>query len=166
MGANAQHDTFAWAKSALQKFKKEVSPTIEPTDIQFLCLHNKRYFWGDKVQSALNLDNLVLFRRDRRFFLGKLRAGKIIGESNAISDGIRFQFGLAKLSGHPLSVSIKNEHGLYKISMPQKMPLPTSEWRVIASLCKVLSFGVYLLSDKLSVAVIGEMFQRLGCDLR
>ena len=174
-------DTVTWSESQIAKAQAGMGPTITSGNLQFFSigvtpsLFGKTPYpvWTDNpCASLIGQQNIVLCReriaaQQYRYFLGRLKEGRLVTEAPAPSDLTRFQFGFTALQGNPFMVTLIAHNDGFTLHLPAKLPRP--ERQLILALGfrdGSLSRKAYHVPSDIFIPSIIARLRRLGCEVR
>ena len=174
-------DTKAWAGNAIRKATKEMSPTIEPQNIEFFGVQRisgpfgsrAAPAWVTDTRLAASADSKTVLCRSRlaenyyRYFWGTLERGRIVTESVAPKEIDRLQYGIAALTDRPITVVFDRDDGLPVVRTFAILPRPERRLLLgLAQRCDARAGKAHQFQTEEHVQLIAEALQRLGCEIR
>ena len=174
-------DSAAWAENQLEDANASMGPTIAPANVQFFTVLSKPSsfgittypIWAESPRDALSSMYGIVLSRTRvgresfRYFLGRVKGGRLVAEGITPKDTMRMQFGIAALAGRPISVNAEIDENTSTFHIP--VNLPRSERQLI------LALGVrnvrikgkaYCVRGAVFASLVASRLRNLGCDLR
>jgi hypothetical protein len=140
-------DSVKWSESEIRQASRHFGPSGSLGRIEYFgvastgagaaksCLPS----WFPRLAKgvAVHPDGIVLCRErigreSHRYFLGRVRRDSISDETPAPRDVTRVQYGLARISGAPLSALLEHRHDQYRLYIPGG--LPREERRLLLAL--------------------------------
>jgi hypothetical protein len=174
-------DTVAWSDSQIAEAQAGMGPTISSSNVQFFSIEitsspfgkTPHPVWTDNLRTSLIGQQNIVLCRERiateryRYFLGRLKGGRLTAEAPAPSDLARFQFGFAALQGNPFMVTLISHNDGSILHLSANLPRP--EQQLILALGfrdGSLSRKAYRVPSDTFVPPIITRLQHLGCEVR
>ncbi len=177
----AEPDSVEWARFTLLAAVNEIGPTLTSEGVEFFGTLQRTVAgravtlpaWKAKPSQLgiASFSDLLLCRErtgreHHRFFLGRVHSGRVVAEASAPSDVVRLQFGIASLSGRPISaVRARNESQRFRLFGG----LPLAERRLFLALGRRESsqYGrSYAFRGDQTGRHVEQVLRKLGCDLK
>jgi len=174
-------DTKVWAGNALRKAAKEMSPTIEPQNIEFFGVQRilgpfgRRAApgWVTDTRLVASVDGKTVLCRSRlaenyyRYFWGTLERGRIVAESVAPKEIDRLQYGIAALTDRPITVVFDRDDGRRVVRTFAILPRPERRFLLgLAERCNARAGKAHQFQTEEHMQLIAGALQKLGCEIR
>lgn len=174
-------ETKAWAGDVVRKAAKEMSPTVEPQNVEFFAVQRisgtfgrrATPCWATDARLAATSDGKTVLCRSRlaenyyRYFLGTLERGRIVAEAATPREVDRLQYGIAALTDRPITVLLDEDEGRCLVRIFAVLPRP--ERRLLLGLAARSDSRpgkAYQLQTEEHVQLITNMLQRLSCEIK
>ncbi len=173
-------DSVAWSEMQIEEAQASMGPSIHSGNAQFFTVTTKRSSlgittyprWADTPSSSLAAHGVVLCRErigreSFRHFLGRVKGERLVAESLRPRDPVRIQFGLAALSGKPITVSVITHGGNSTFHIPTNLPRAEHQLMVALGIREMSAVGkAYRVSGGAFVELIAARLRSLGCEVR
>jgi hypothetical protein len=168
-------DTKSWACEVVRNASKEMSPTVEPQNVEYFSVHrisgHSVPHWSAGARAAATPDGKIVFCRTRltenyyRYFWASAKKGKVALESPPPTEIDRLQYGIAALIGCPITVLLgANGDG---VLLRLFAPVPRPERRLLLGLAVRSGRGkTYQFGSTEHAHLIVTSLQRLGCEIQ
>lgn len=170
-------DTRSWAQDLVNKACKEMSATVQPSNVEYYSVRHipsaagdrSIPFWSSDARIAAMPRDKVVFCRSRlaqnyyRYFWASVEKGRVVAEAAAPLEINRLQYGISAILGRPITIAFSDR--LLRIFAP----LPRPERRLLLALgirTGSSSGKAYEFRSKEHMHVTMASLQRLGCRAR